>query len=357
MSIKVGDRVKFLTESGGGIVRKIMSPTLVSVETEDGFEIPTSMRDLVVIEPKSATERLFVKALEKEDSTAKVVEEAPAVVASDSKFSPLIVYPNDRNPQKYAVSIAFVPLMQQMLLAGELNVYLVNYSNIDLNFSLFRKIESHFYHNASEVIPAFQKYFVAKITREELDSWLNVYLQMSLVPSSSKQLFAPVSAEMQLKGSRFYSENSYALNSLIHQKALIYNLVNMVEVPVIQQIKVKEDLSTGFNTKGNVEKNDSILKHKTEKDKAVVDMHIWELTEDHNRLTPTEMLDIQLRYFVNCLQSAIDHRFKSVVFIHGVGTGRLKEEIKALLDEKENLRYRPASMAEFGVGATLVELP
>ena len=41
MKFKVGDRVKFLNENGGGVVSKIVSPSMVNVAIEDGFEIPS----------------------------------------------------------------------------------------------------------------------------------------------------------------------------------------------------------------------------------------------------------------------------------------------------------------------------
>lgn len=41
MNFKVGDKVKFLNESGGGEIKKIISSNLVSVQIDDGFEIPT----------------------------------------------------------------------------------------------------------------------------------------------------------------------------------------------------------------------------------------------------------------------------------------------------------------------------
>ena len=37
---KLGDRVKFLNDVGGGTVTKIVGKNMVHVENEDGFEIP-----------------------------------------------------------------------------------------------------------------------------------------------------------------------------------------------------------------------------------------------------------------------------------------------------------------------------
>ena len=38
--IKVGDKVKFLNDVGGGTVTGFLNKNMVNVENEDGFEIP-----------------------------------------------------------------------------------------------------------------------------------------------------------------------------------------------------------------------------------------------------------------------------------------------------------------------------
>ena len=47
-SFKVGDRVNFLTDKGGGVVKKIIDTRMVEVEIEDGFNVPVLMSDLVL---------------------------------------------------------------------------------------------------------------------------------------------------------------------------------------------------------------------------------------------------------------------------------------------------------------------
>jgi hypothetical protein len=59
MKFQVGDKVKFLNTKGGGIVSKIITPTLVNVMIEDGFEIPTITSELIKIEPQGKAERMF----------------------------------------------------------------------------------------------------------------------------------------------------------------------------------------------------------------------------------------------------------------------------------------------------------
>ena len=56
--LKVGTRVRFLNDVGGGIVVGWRTPEEVLVETEDGFEMPYPPRELVMVEnPAEEAER------------------------------------------------------------------------------------------------------------------------------------------------------------------------------------------------------------------------------------------------------------------------------------------------------------
>ena len=68
-------------------------------------------------------------------------------------------------------------------------------------------------------------------------------------------------------------------------------------------------------------------------------------------------MDIQISRFTIALDGAIRGKTKKIVFIHGVGNGKLKYEIRKTLDSKyPKLRYQDASFKEYGYGATMVML-
>ena len=48
--IKIGDKVRFLSEVGGGKVTGFQGKDIVLVEDADGFDIPMHIREVVVIE-------------------------------------------------------------------------------------------------------------------------------------------------------------------------------------------------------------------------------------------------------------------------------------------------------------------
>jgi hypothetical protein len=58
-TLKVGDKVKFLNASGGGIIAKVIDSRMVSIMIEDGFEIPTMISELIKIDPKEPAAHFF----------------------------------------------------------------------------------------------------------------------------------------------------------------------------------------------------------------------------------------------------------------------------------------------------------
>jgi len=88
--------------------------------------------------------------------------------------------------------------------------------------------------------------------------------------------------------------------------------------------------------------------------KMEVDLHIHQLTNSTRGLTNFEMLNLQLDTAKRQLEFAMRKRIQKVVFIHGVGEGVLKEELKYLFNRYENVKFYDAEYQKYGLGATEV---
>ena len=94
-------------------------------------------------------------------------------------------------------------------------------------------------------------------------------------------------------------------------------------------------------------------KREIEKPVAEIDLHIEKLRDDHQFLSSTEMLNIQLAAFRKALDAAVVHKLPSLVFIHGVGNGTLKIELHKLLGKHPHVQtFMDARKEKFGYGAT-----
>jgi hypothetical protein len=91
--------------------------------------------------------------------------------------------------------------------------------------------------------------------------------------------------------------------------------------------------------------------------KYEVDLHIEKLAPEWRHLSNFEILTIQLNTFEKYLELAIAHHQHNLIVIHGVGTGKLKDEIHEILKSKREVRsfinqYDP----RYGYGATEIFL-
>jgi len=87
-----------------------------------------------------------------------------------------------------------------------------------------------------------------------------------------------------------------------------------------------------------------------------IDLHIHELIESHKGMSNAQILEVQLKHFRYELEKAISNNARKITFIHGVGVGRLKQEIHQILKTYERIRFQDASYARYGFGATEVIL-
>ena len=89
----------------------------------------------------------------------------------------------------------------------------------------------------------------------------------------------------------------------------------------------------------------------------VIDLHIHELIEDQSGLQDRTKLDVQLNHFERMMRIAGEQRVRRVIFIHGVGQGVLRNQIRTRLDSYyPDCSVRDANPREYGAGATEVIL-
>lgn len=91
--------------------------------------------------------------------------------------------------------------------------------------------------------------------------------------------------------------------------------------------------------------------------RSVVDLHIEKIANDWKHLSNFEIVSLQLKTFEKYYDLALAHRQPSLIVIHGVGEGILRDEIHAILRLKREVKsfvnqYDP----RFGYGATEIFL-
>ncbi|MFO7615444.1 MAG: DUF2027 domain-containing protein [Bacteroidales bacterium] len=372
MRFQVGDKVKFLNTSGGGIISKIISPTLVCVMIEDGFEIPTMATELVKVDPKGKAEKMF-----DEDFTVGRLPSAVSPsdeVRTKSNGQSESSQPTANGPRltsdlpdrqsslgNYSfitknapgVYLAFVPHDQKWLVTGMVEIYLVNHTAMDVLYTFFLEGEKELSGKDYDVLFAGNKILIDTIDRDVLLKWTKGIVQLLFFSEKPDKIYMPVNSDFDISPRRFNDENNYKASQFMEEKLL---LVSLAQTAALSAIMTREgskmDEEALIRQQAIEVKPASLIeKHQTGPREAVVDLHIGELLEDFTDLTPHEILTHQMDYFMKCIESAVEKNFRKVTFIHGVGNGVLKSNIIRKVREYEQTESHLASIEKFGVGA------
>ena len=117
---------------------------------------------------------------------------------------------------------------------------------------------------------------------------------------------------------------------------------------ILKLLLEKEKKKTRAKTSVPHLKNQSLEKE--------VDLHIEELLDNWKGMSNAQLIEIQLNHMQRELDNAIALHMRSIIFIHGVGNGRLKAEVRKILETYSGIRFHDASYSKYGFGATEVEL-
>ena len=347
MKFKIGEKVNFLNENGGGKVLKIIDSKLVLIETHEGFEMPVLGTELISDyraqeEIKPQTEFFENKYID----INKTEEEE--VVENVSEINPWGSVREEKG-----IYFAFEPHEQQWVLTGDIDIFIVNHTSYDILYSLFMEVDGQLEGVDFSSVPPDSKINIATINRDEIENWIKGYVQILFHSDMVKKVYFPLHSVIDAKANRFFKEGSYRSNTLLDGKAILMSIApeNTLEVVTNSGNENKFGSKTKAGIAEAVKDKPLIDKHKRALGEAVVDLHIAELLDNILGLSSHDMLTTQIDYFKKALESAMTNDYSKVTFIHGVGNGVLKNSIISELENYRNTQNQMASISKFGVGA------
>ncbi|NOX86569.1 MAG: DUF2027 domain-containing protein, partial [Chlorobi bacterium] len=332
MRFKVGNKVTFLNERGGGVIKAIIDSKLVKVETDDGFEIPVLSSELIpdfrAMEAEEDVDFDFVpRAKETKEKQDTEKEPEPSNISEINPWGTV--------KEEKGIYLAFEPHDQQWVLTGDLDVVLLNHTSYELLYNLFLIQNGELKGVDYGSLEKDTRVVLETITREEIENWCSGYIQFMFHSDSPRKVLLPVHTEIRIRPNRFFKENNYRSNTLVQGKALLLSLAPESTLQAVSENEEsrKYDYHGQASEARQIKEKPLIGKHRTKFDEAVVDLHIGELVENIAGMSNQDMFAIQMNYFRKMLESAIKNDYRKVTFIHGVGNGVLKNAIVKELEE------------------------
>jgi hypothetical protein len=332
MKFQIGDKVLVLHSNEEGEVIDIINEQMVMIEVR-GVKFPAYIDQLDFPYFKRFSEKkLFPKKKEKKYVEDLKKEKAPVHKIVDG------------------VWLSFLPIMDVDEfgddIVEELKVHLINRTYRSYKFfyklQFFGKSE---FELKNEIQP-FADFYLHDVPFADMSDSPAFSFEFSLQqPDPGKSEF--FEASIKLKPKQLFDRIEE-----IKQKGEATFTYRLFEEYPNRPIEEKLELGS-LAAKGIKIYNAKEIRKHLPPARSVVDLHIEKLNNEWQQLTNAEILDIQLKEFEKWYELALAHHQPQLIVIHGVGSGKLRDEIHDILRIKKEVKsfinqYHPS----FGYGAT-----
>ena len=394
--MKIGDKVNFLSSTGGGTIAGFKGKDIVLVEDADGFQIPTSIHDVVLVGSsndysttkvvsakmkqggESVAESKSIKAMMAEGlDEEETVSPADEWVDINREVTFKAPVEERKGGNQLSCYLAFVPLTPKEMTTTRFEVYVVNDSNYYIHF-LYTTAENTAWtlHADGEVEPNTQL-FLEEIGREDLNNMLKIGFQLTAYKRDKSFLMKPVvDVQFRLDPVKFYKLHTFRDTPFFHHPALLYTLVEndvvarsiSQDVQTLKQQFAKRADHAEAQAPAQADGNDYQRRYDNGKkgnpfaakhasQEVVVDLHANALLDTTAGMSHADILHYQLDKFKETMEAYKGKKGQKIVFIHGKGDGILRQAlIKALNYQYKRCTYQDASFQEYGYGATQVTI-
>jgi hypothetical protein len=330
MKFQPGDTVLLLHSNEEGEVVEILNDKMILVDVEgvrfpvytDQVDFPYFKRfsEKKIVAPKK--EKVYIDNLRKEKDAEK------------SRIHSGIL-------------LSFFPVFDKDIFDDDVvekfKIFLLNESNEPLNFNYQIKFKGQpDFHLNNTVLP-FTNFYLHDIPFEEMNDSPKFEFDFSLFyPNKNKADHYETSFKLKARQLFQKIEEMRLKNEPTFSVLLFENFPN----------KLEEVIPDYQNTYGQLY-DLSAIRQKLEPARSVVDLHIEKLMDNWKGLSNFDILTIQLKNFEKYYNLAVAHHQPNLIIIHGIGTGKLRNEIHEILKTKKEVRtFANQYHHDFGFGAT-----
>ena len=225
--MKIGDKVRFLSEIGGGRVAGFQGKNIVLVEDEDGFQMPMLISEVVVVGEEDYDTKHVVEVKAQSTKAALQVDLEEKELEPADKPITFKARPEERaGGDKLSAYLAFVPMDVKELSQTRFESYIVNDSNYYLRYVYMTAEGSAWMVRADGEIEPNTKEYIEEFGREDLNTLEHCCIQLIAYKRDKHYMLKPtVNAQVRIDPVKFYKLHAFRENMFFEQPALIYTII------------------------------------------------------------------------------------------------------------------------------------
>lgn len=331
MKYEVGDKIVVKLTNEDGKVVEVINEKMVLIEVK-GVKFPAYTDQIDFPYFKMFTEKRQQE--KKKVYVDNIKTEKKAVKAKEGE----------------GVQLSFFPVFEKDVFDDDVvekfKIYLVNKNTEGYSFTYNLVIggDSHF--ELKNSIHPQSDFYLHDVPFEELSDNPRFDFEFSLAePKMNKAPYFETS--LKLKGKQVFKKIEELQQK--NEPQFAYELFKVYPDKIEEE---KVDLSSLGNAGFRIYDASRAREH-MEPARSVVDLHIEKLTDSWKHLSNFEILTIQLKTFEKYYELAVAHHLPVFTVIHGVGAGKLKDEIHDILRLKKEVKSFVNQYTDrFGYGAT-----
>ena len=331
MKYEIGDKIIVLHSDEEGKVTEIINEKMVMIEVR-GVKFPAYMDQI---------DFPYFKMF----SQKKLVEKKKIYVEDVKREKPVA-----KKKVGDGVFLSFLPVFDKDIFEDDvvekLRIYLINQNEEAYNFdyNLYFGGESNF--QLKNNIDGLAEFYLHDIAFEDVSDNPRFEFEFSLVNEHKKK--APYyEASLKVSGKKLFKriEELQSKNEASFKYELFTHYPDKID-------EEKPDLSMLNNAGFRIYDAGKGRQHLPPA-RSVIDLHIEKLTDSWKHLNNFEILTIQLNEFEKYYDLAIAHKQPTLIVIHGVGEGKLRDEIHESLRLKLEVKsFINQYHHSYGYGAT-----
>ena len=411
-NIKVGDTIRYLNASGGGVVKRI-ERGVAWVEGSDGFELPTPIHECVVVDSRDTFVPAYKPPVVKRQEPTAQQPKSSAPVATPATPEPVesaeqdlsFVAPLSKGPwfdrsggEQLQVHVAYLPVSYEHFGQSPYETYLINESNYHLLFTYSTTTTAGGYKlRSAGVLEPDMRVLVEEFDASEINDHAISHFQfIAYKPERTYRSMPPVERQVRMDVVKLVKRHAFRENPFFDEDALVIPVLEAydgtrqasAEEPApapnrsgaLPQRAIERTAQATVAQKGTQKASQKPTKKASAKPQSEskrpdtpvapqaapaateqtiekVGLEAERILPNTTGMTPHEVLLYQLKNFRRELDKRLDRRGSKVVFIHGAGQGVLHQLIINRIEQDYPMvQYRDVTFDGFPMGAIEVTI-